>query len=429
MISTDLAAAYQQPAEDVIAALSGDAERGLTTEEARRRLAQYGRNELQAEAPISAWRKFLAQFQDVLIILLLIAAAISLVVWLYERDEPLPFEALVIFAIVLLNGILGFVQEERAERSVAVLRAMAAAEASVLRDGQLQRVPATDLVPGDIIAIEEGDTLPADGRLIRSVALQIAEASLTGESLPVSKNTAPLADEVGIGDRRNSVFSGTTATYGRGRAVLTATGMQTEMGKIAGLLHQTESDPTPLQQELDRTGKLLGIVAGSRTTTTICEPVTHAPQPGHGRARRPRGGHRPAGAGDAGCGGRLRRYCRGDRRGGGPASGRSDRDGDARVRWSAALDARQCRRQGASGRAGAAAVGTPASRYGSRRSGRVESAHWDASTPSQCADSRRWLLRPLVGTHLLAGQHIVDRRVGLARHHDLGDCALVERSA
>jgi Ca2+-transporting ATPase len=260
MISTDLAAAYQQPVEDVIAALSGDAERGLTTEEARRRLAQYGRNELQAEPPIPAWRKFLAQFQDVLIILLLIAAAISLVVWLYERDEPLPFEALVIFAIVLLNGILGFVQEERAERSVAALQAMAAAEASVLRDGQLRRVPATDLVPGDIIAIEEGDTLPADGRLIRSVALQIAEASLTGESLPVSKNTAPLADEVGIGDRRNSVFSGTTATYGRGRAVLTATGMQTEMGKIAGLLHQTESDPTPLQQELDRTGKLLGIV-------------------------------------------------------------------------------------------------------------------------------------------------------------------------
>jgi Ca2+-transporting ATPase len=192
--------------------------------------------------------------------LLLIAAAISLVVWLYERDEPLPFEALVIFAIVLLNGILGFVQEERAERSVAALRAMAAAEASVLRDGRLQRVSATDLVPGDVIAIEEGDTIPADGRLIRSIALQTAEASLTGESLPVSKDTDPFPEEVGIGDRSNMVFSGTAATYGRGRALITATGMHTEMGKIAGLLHQTESDPTPLQQELDRTGKLLGVV-------------------------------------------------------------------------------------------------------------------------------------------------------------------------
>jgi Ca2+-transporting ATPase len=254
------AAAYQERAEDVIAVLGSDAARGLTTEEARRRLAQYGPNELQAESPIPAWRKFLAQFQDVLIILLLIAAAISLIVWLYERDEPLPFEALVIFAIVLLNGILGFVQEERAERSVAALRAMAAAEASVLREGQLQRVPATDLVPGDIIAIEEGDTIPADGRLIRSIALQLAEASLTGESLPVSKDTDPLLEDVGLGDRSNMVFSGTAATYGRGRAVVTATGMQTEMGKIAGLLHQTKSEETPLQQELDRTGKLLGIV-------------------------------------------------------------------------------------------------------------------------------------------------------------------------
>jgi P-type Ca2+ transporter type 2C len=260
MSSIDLGAAYRQPAEAVIAALDSDADRGLTTEEARRRLAEYGPNELQAEAPTPAWRKFLAQFQDVLIILLLIAAAISLVVWLYEREDPLPFETIVIFAIVLLNGILGYVQEERAERSVAALRAMAAAEASVLRDGRLQRVPAVEVVPGDIIRIEEGDTLPADGRLIRSVALQIAEASLTGESLPVSKDTAALADEVGVGDRSNMVFSGTAATYGRGRAAVTATGMQTEMGKIAGLLHATESEPTPLQQELDRVGKLLGLV-------------------------------------------------------------------------------------------------------------------------------------------------------------------------
>ncbi len=260
MIGTDRPPAYQQPMEAVIAGLGSDATQGLSTAEARRRLAQYGPNELQGETPIPAWRKFLAQFQDVLIILLLVAAAISLIVWLYARDEPLPYEALVIFAIVLFNGILGYVQEAQAERSVAALRALTAAEASVLRDGQPQRVLSTDVVPGDIILIEAGDTIPADGRLTHSVALQTAEASLTGESLPVSKAIDSLLEDVGIGDRANTVFSGTAASYGRGRAVVTATGMQTEMGTIAGLLRQTKRNPTPLQQELDRTGKLLGIV-------------------------------------------------------------------------------------------------------------------------------------------------------------------------
>jgi Ca2+-transporting ATPase len=260
MNGSDLVSAYRQQAEDAIAALGSDAKHGLSTEEARRRLARYGPNELQAEKPVPAWRKFLAQFQDVLIILLLIAAAISLGVWLYQRDEPLPFEALVIFAIVLLNGLLGYAQEARAERSVAALRAMAAAEASVLRDGDPRRVPASEVVPGEIILIEEGDMIAADGRLIRSIALQTAEASLTGESLPVSKDIDPIGEEVGIGDRSNMVFSGTSATYGRGRAVVTATGMQTEIGKIAGLLHQTASETTPLQQQLDRTGKVLGIL-------------------------------------------------------------------------------------------------------------------------------------------------------------------------
>ena len=257
-VSSDQTTAYRQPVDQVLAALRSDPEHGLTTEETRQRQAQYGPNELQAERRMPGWRKFLAQFQDVLIILLLIAAAISLVVWLYERSEALPYEALVIFAIVLLNGILGYVQEARAERAVAALRAMAAADASVLRGGQPQRVPAAQVVPGDIILIEEGDTIPADGRVILSVALQTAEASLTGESLPVSKDAASLDEEVALGDRADMVFAGTAVTYGRGRAVVTATGMQTEMGKIAGLLHQTRSEQTPLQQELDRTGKALG---------------------------------------------------------------------------------------------------------------------------------------------------------------------------
>ncbi len=252
--------AYQQSVQAVITALNSDMARGLTTQDAQQRLAQSGPNQLEAEAATPAWRKFLAQFQDVLVILLLIAAAISVGVWFYERADPLPYEGLVIFAIVLLNGLLGYVQEARAEKSVAALQAMTAAEATILRDGQPQRTAAANLVPGDIILIEEGDTIPADGRLISTVSLQAAEASLTGESLPVAKDTEPVAEPAEVGDRSNMVFSGTAAAYGRGRAVITATGMQTEMGKIAGLLRQTKSEATPLQQELNRTGKLLGVI-------------------------------------------------------------------------------------------------------------------------------------------------------------------------
>ncbi len=259
-LAPDLKNAYQQSVNEVIAALNSDMSRGLSSEDAQRRLTQSGPNQLEAEASTPAWRKFLAQFQDVLVILLLIAAAISMGVWLYERAEPLPYEGLVIFAIVLLNGILGYVQEARAEKSVAALQAMTAAEATLLRDGQPQRTAAANLVPGDIILIEEGDTIPADGRLISTVSLQTAEASLTGESVPVAKDTEPIAEAAEVGDRSNMVFSGTAAAYGRGRAVITATGMQTEMGKIAGLLHQTKGEATPLQQELNRTGKLLGVI-------------------------------------------------------------------------------------------------------------------------------------------------------------------------
>jgi P-type Ca2+ transporter type 2C len=252
------AAAYRRPAEHVVATLGSDARHGLTIQEARARLERYGPNELAAEPPVPAWRRFLAQFQDTLVILLLIATAISVGLWVYERDSALPYEGLVILAIVLLNGVLGYVQEARAERALGALRAMSAARAGVVRDGERQRIPAAELVPGDLLLIEEGDTIPADARLLLSTALQTSEASLTGESLPVSKDVAPIDEEVGLGDRRNMVFSGTAATYGRGRAVITATGMQTEMGNIAGLLQATPTEATPLQRELDRTGKLLG---------------------------------------------------------------------------------------------------------------------------------------------------------------------------
>jgi Ca2+-transporting ATPase len=251
---------YRRPADDVASALKTNVRRGLTDGEVRLRLERDGRNELASEKATPAWRRFLAQFQDVLVILLLIATGISAGLWAYERDASLPYEAIAIFAVVLLNATLGYVQQTRAEAAVAALRAMSAADAAVIRDGERRNIPAADIVPGDIILIEEGDTIPADGRLLESAALQTAEAALTGESLPVSKDTDVIADDVALGDRHNMIFSGTAATYGHGKAVVTATGMQTEMGRIAGLLKETQDEPTPLQRELDRTGKLLGIV-------------------------------------------------------------------------------------------------------------------------------------------------------------------------
>lgn len=256
----ELANAYRQSGEAVLAALGIDPVRGLSEPEARARLERSGRNELISEPPVPAWRRFLAQFESILVILLLIATAISVGVWWYERESPLPYEALAILAVVWLNATMGYVQEARAQRTVAALRAMSAVEARVIRDGERQTLPATEVVLGDIILIDEGDTIPADARVLQAVALQTAEAALTGESVPVSKDTQPIDGEVGLGDRRNMIFSGTAATYGRGMAVVVGTGMQTEIGRIAGMLRTTVDAPTPLQRELDRTGKRLGLL-------------------------------------------------------------------------------------------------------------------------------------------------------------------------
>jgi Ca2+-transporting ATPase len=250
--------AYRRSAAEVLAALRSDAGAGLSGAEARSRLERHGRNELAAEAPLPAWRRFLRQFQDTLVVLLLLATAVSTVLWALEGDTSLPYEAMAILAVVLLNAVMGYLQESRAQAAVAALRAMAAADATVVRDGERRRVPAAQLVPGDVVLLEEGDTVPADARLVAATALQTAEAALTGESLPVSKETGPIDGEVVIGDRANMLFSGTAVTYGRGRAVVTATGMATEMGHIAGLLRDTPEEATPLQRELDRTGKRLG---------------------------------------------------------------------------------------------------------------------------------------------------------------------------
>lgn len=259
-VQQDQIAPYRQPVNEVLAALDTDARHGLSEGDARSRLDRYGRNELAAEKPVPGWRKFLAQFQNVLVILLLIATAISAGLWLYERDSVLPYEAIAIFAVVLLNAVMGYIQESRAEEAVAALRQMSAAHANVIRDGTRRSIPAAELVPGDIILIEQGDTVPADARLIHSAALQTAEAALTGESLPVLKDSLPITEEVGLGDRHNMIFSGTAATFGQGRAVVVATGMQTQMGHIAGMLEEAPAETTPLQKELARLGKLLGII-------------------------------------------------------------------------------------------------------------------------------------------------------------------------
>ena len=185
-------AAYQQPIDTVLTTLDTDARHGLSAREARARLDRHGKNELTAEKPIPAWRKFLAQFHDVLVILLLIATAFRQDCGCSNAHSALPYEAMAIFAVVLLNAVMGYMQESRAEEAVAALRRMSAAHANVIRDGARQSIPATEVVPGDIILIEAGDTIPADARLIEATALQTAEASLTGESLPVSKDTRPI---------------------------------------------------------------------------------------------------------------------------------------------------------------------------------------------------------------------------------------------
>ncbi|HEU5089394.1 MAG TPA: HAD-IC family P-type ATPase, partial [Roseiflexaceae bacterium] len=254
--------AYQHPAEHVVAELDTNASSGLTQAEAQRRLQQYGLNQLETAKAVPWWQLLLEQFRDTLVIILLIATVISFVEWFLQnpKETPLPYEGLVILSIVILNALLGYFQEARAERAVQALMEMAAPESTVIRDGQRLRVPSHDLVPGDILLLEAGDRIPADARLLESANFKVDEAALTGESLPASKTTAMVKGEASLGDRVNMVFAGTVATYGRGRAAVVATGMRTEVGRIASLIEGATKEATPLQQELDRTGKRLTVI-------------------------------------------------------------------------------------------------------------------------------------------------------------------------
>ena len=233
----------------------GTPEEGLRPEVAAQRLAQYGPNELQAAHHISPWEILFEQFKNVLIIILLIGTALS--AFLGEGVDAIAIAVIILFAVGL-----GFVQEYRAERAIEALREMAAPTAAVLRNGEEEEIPAREVVPGDMIILRAGDKIPADARLIESVNLQVEEAALTGESLPVEKHIQPIPNEsLAIGDRKNMVYGGTAVTYGRGRALATATGMGTEFGKIAQLLQTVESGKTPLQENLDKVGHLLARAA------------------------------------------------------------------------------------------------------------------------------------------------------------------------
>jgi magnesium-transporting ATPase (P-type) len=246
-------------AAEVAGSLGADPASGLSSAEATERLARAGRNRLDPAAEVPAWRKLLAQFADPLIYLLLAAIVISVVAWALEGAQGVPFEAIVIAVIVVANAVLGYVQERKAEQAVAALQRMAAPTATLLHDGRQVRVPAEEIVPGDILVLEEGDAVGADGRLLQAASLSVAESSLTGESEPVLKDSATLPASAPLGDRTNMVFSGTAVTRGRGRAVVTATGMATEMGRIATLLGRTREERIPLQREVDLVGRVLGI--------------------------------------------------------------------------------------------------------------------------------------------------------------------------
>jgi Ca2+-transporting ATPase len=236
--------------DQVVAAITSDLERGLTADEATRRLREHGPNRLTEAPPIPWWRKLAAQFRDLVIWILIVAALIAGVM-----GELI--DAGAILAIVVLNGLVGFFQEARAERALASLKNMSSPHARVLRDRAIAVIEAADLVPGDRIELEAGDYVPADARVIEAFSLQAQEAALTGESAPVSKSVAQLEIDVSLAERANMVFMGTVVTAGKAAALVTATGMHTELGKIAGMLAHEAHEPTPLQRRLAELGRTL----------------------------------------------------------------------------------------------------------------------------------------------------------------------------
>ena len=247
---------YLQSAEEVLRS-QGSQRGGLTSQEAAARLEKHGPNRLQEAKKITNLQRFLQQLKDPMLLILMAAAAVSAVTSILSGEKLT--EVIIILAVVLLNAVLGVVQESKAEAAIEALQTMTAATSKVLRDGKITVLHSADLVPGDVVLLEAGDAVPADGRLLESASLKIEEAALTGESVPVNKTAGTISaqGDVPLGDRKNMCYMGSTVVYGRGSAVITATGMDTEMGKIAGALARTEQEETPLQRKLTQLGKTL----------------------------------------------------------------------------------------------------------------------------------------------------------------------------
>ena len=253
---------HSKTREEVLKSLSSNAERGLTSSQVAELQGKFGPNKLSEGKKKTNLQRFLEQFKDVMIIILLLAAAVSFVVACFGHDPMEFFEPALILLIVVLNAVLGVVQESKAEKALDALKNMSAPHARVIRDGAEQVIDASGLVPGDIIRLEAGDFVPADARLLKSAGLKSEESALTGESVPSEKDAeAAVEEKAPLGDRDNMVFSGCSVTYGTATAVVTGTGMQTEMGKIAGMLAGEQDTQTPLQQKLSQLGKYLGFVA------------------------------------------------------------------------------------------------------------------------------------------------------------------------
>ena len=251
---------FNKTVDEVESTLKTNAENGLTAEEAKKRQEEYGLNELKAKKKKSLFVKFLEQFKDFMIIILIISAIISGVVGVAQGEGFT--DTIIILVVVVVNAIIGVAQENKAEKSLEALQKLSSHVAKVVRDGKLQVIQSKELVPGDIVILETGDYVPADLRIIEAVNLKSQESALTGESVPVEKMAAKIEDEkIGIGDRVNMLFSSSLITYGRGKAVVVETGMNTEVGKIADIINTAEEQGTPLQQKLNKLGKTLGIVA------------------------------------------------------------------------------------------------------------------------------------------------------------------------
>ena len=255
---------YLQDSAKVVEDVKSDGTYGLSSAEAKKRLERDGLNKLKEAKKDPLWKRFFAQMADPMIIMLIVAAVISALTGMAQGDADFA-DVIIICFVVVVNAVLGVVQESKAEEALAALQEMSAAQSKVIRDGQVVTVPSSELVVGDIVVLEAGDSVPADCRIIESASMKIEEAALTGESVPANKIAAELelvagAEDIPLGDRKNMCYMGSTVVYGRGRAVVVATGMNTEMGKIADALTQAEDEETPLQKKLDELSKILSVI-------------------------------------------------------------------------------------------------------------------------------------------------------------------------